>query len=189
MQSAFGTVVRFGAKARPAPYRRGQLHEAGRFMAAFMARRSRRNPTVASAIRPKLIQHEVELSQCFSLNMRNVELILGRLRDRGRRRERRRVGPALRQAARQHPEAAPTRPGLVSLAASLAQWQLGGHRPSSVRYPCPAKWHAAKCPGACSCTRGSCVAQIGCASGQRVRKRQPLGGSMLLAASPCSTMR
>ena len=40
----------------------------------------------------------------------------------------------------------------------------------------PAKWQAARWPSPLCSSGGSTSAQIGCASGQRVRNRQPLGG-------------
>ena len=53
----------------------------------------------------------------------------------------------------------------------------------------PAKWHATRWPSPFCSSGGSSSAQIGCASGQRVRKRQPLGGFIGLGTSPERTIR
>ena len=54
----------------------------------------------------------------------------------------------------------------------------------------PAKWQAANCPGLCSISGGTSLAQIGnCAIGQRVWKTQPLGGWSGVGMSPVSRMR
>ena len=48
----------------------------------------------------------------------------------------------------------------------------------------PAKWQATRWPSPFGSSGGSTSAQIGCAIGQRVRKRQPLGGFIGLGTSP-----
>ena len=53
----------------------------------------------------------------------------------------------------------------------------------------PGKWHAARWSLPWSSSIGSTSAQISCAIGQRVRKRQPDGGSIGLGTSPVSTIR
>ena len=53
----------------------------------------------------------------------------------------------------------------------------------------PGKWHAAPWSAPWLSSIGSTSAQIGCAIGQRVRKRQPEGGSIGLGTSPVRTMR
>ena len=58
----------------------------------------------------------------------------------------------------------------------------GGVRPGSG--VCSGKWQAAWWLGPKRRSGGSTSAQISCASGQRVRKRQPEGGSIGLGSSP-----
>ncbi len=52
-----------------------------------------------------------------------------------------------------------------------------------------AKWHAQKWPGATSRSSGRSLAQHSLAIGQRVWKRQPLGGSIGEGGSPFKMMR
>src|SRR6185437_3363426 len=54
--------------------------------------------------------------------------------------------------------------------------------------PLAAKWQAANCPAWISRMTGSSAAQRASASGQRVRKRQPLGGASGEGGSPSTTL-
>src|ERR1700722_20038528 len=53
----------------------------------------------------------------------------------------------------------------------------------------PGKWQAGKWPGRGSASGGGVSAQMCAAKGQRVRKRQPEGGSTALGGSPARRSR
>ena len=55
---------------------------------------------------------------------------------------------------------------------------------SPLRGVCRGKWHAARWPSPKGRSRGSSSLQRGCAKGQRVRNRQPLGGVIADGSSP-----
>src|SRR6185312_12610026 len=58
------------------------------------------------------------------------------------------------------------------------------HKKKTLPQNLPGKWQAANCPPPISCNAGVSLAQRASAIGQRVRKRQPLGGLIGLGGSP-----
>ena len=53
-----------------------------------------------------------------------------------------------------------------------------------VGYAGPGWWHATQCPSAPATSSGSTASQVASARGQRVRKRQPVGGAIGDGSSP-----